>query len=186
MSVSVDKLNQLARGGIGSKQSFIEYRRGNLITAFSKYARPHFDILVSDTNVMFAPVTGFQKAVTAIWPELTTLSAAEKGSCALHKADLNTTAKKDYYVAMLVIHDLIGDPKEKVRRKEINLFVAFRKAFTTLIEFSIATGRTIGMPTIGNKDIWSELELIVNEVCEALGYDKQIYVYRPKAKRNDN
>lgn len=186
MSVSVDKLNQLANGGLGSKQSFIEYRRGNLITAFSKYARPHFDILVSDTNVMFAPVTGFQKAVTKVWPELASLSA-EKGSCAFHSANLNTNNKKDYYVAMLVIHDLSGkDPKEKERRKGINLFVAFRSAFSTLIEFSIATGRTIGMPTIGNKDIWSELELIVNEVCEAKGYDKQIYVYRPKAKRDDS
>lgn len=179
--VSATKLKQLTAGGIGSKKNFIQYQEGNILTAFTRYTVPKFDVMVADTNTQFNPVTGIQKAVAKLWPELCLLSA-EKGSCKLLDVRVVNEKLPDRFqtVAMIVMHNTSGESKEITGVK--NLFVSFREAFSTLLEEAVRSKLTIGMPVIGNRNIWAELETIINELCEEHGYTDMIQVYRPKPK----
>ena len=192
MVVSVEKLQELASKGVGSKKSFIDYRVGNALSVFSRHEKTPFNMLIADTGPHFIPMLDIQKSVWETFPQLNGMSG-ERGTFQPLKVvnEIKVTAKKDSpkkysreferhgYLGVLIFHrnEVAQDP-------EYTSFEAFGDSLAGLVKYCNRNKISrVGMNIIGTAEKWEQYSKVIDDVCYQHDFRGKILVYRPKKAR---
>jgi hypothetical protein len=201
MTVAQEKLQQLVQGGIGAKQSHIEYVEGSIFQSFASVSHQSINTLFLDTNPDLDPVTAIQRATMQRWSnELKDVIAAPAEARELGtmvEVPVNTkphSKSKLRPVQGMLVLGFIHEPSKLEGDKRVwekpsgrlELANRFLSAMSQLLDAAInqpARYGNIGMPTIGNNKTWSNIESALEDLCDEKGYLGKIIVFKQTRRK---